>query len=181
MDQKSQQKRDRRFGRREIHSPAAHRHLRWPRWSLYLGHRFISHEYFPLFVVNSHWYIIFVSVNGRRPSDFRKTNHQPCITRRPQQTEYWWSLRSCSGTQQSFRYVSGDNVVPPNQSELILHIRCATCRLTYFTCPGHFGHIELPAPAFHPLFMNNMFNILRGTCLFCHRFKLSRTVVSIAE
>ncbi|CCM05554.1 uncharacterized protein FIBRA_07781 [Fibroporia radiculosa] len=23
---------------------------------------------------------------------------------------------------------------------------CATCRLTYFTCPGHFGHIELPAP-----------------------------------
>ncbi|KAH9943303.1 beta and beta-prime subunits of DNA dependent RNA-polymerase [Epithele typhae] len=23
---------------------------------------------------------------------------------------------------------------------------CATCRLSYFTCPGHFGHIELPAP-----------------------------------
>ncbi|KAH7930704.1 beta and beta-prime subunits of DNA dependent RNA-polymerase [Leucogyrophana mollusca] len=55
---------------------------------------------------------------------------------------------------------------------------CATCRLTYFTCPGHYGHIELPAPVYHPLFMINMYNILRGTCLFCHRFKASRTVVA---
>lgn len=54
---------------------------------------------------------------------------------------------------------------------------CATCRLTYYTCPGHFGHIELPSPVYHPLFMVNMFNLLRGTCLFCHRFKLTRSVV----
>jgi DNA-directed RNA polymerase beta' subunit len=58
---------------------------------------------------------------------------------------------------------------------------CTTCRLTYFTCPGHFGHIELPAPVFHPLFMANMYNLLRATCLFCHRFKLSRTVVCTLE
>ncbi|KAJ7639015.1 hypothetical protein FB45DRAFT_827720 [Roridomyces roridus] len=55
---------------------------------------------------------------------------------------------------------------------------CATCRLSFFTCPGHFGHIELPAPVFHPLFMGNMFNLFRDTCLFCHRFKLSRSVVA---
>ncbi|EGO02141.1 hypothetical protein SERLA73DRAFT_86356 [Serpula lacrymans var. lacrymans S7.3] len=54
---------------------------------------------------------------------------------------------------------------------------CATCRLTYFTCPGHFGHIELPAPLYHPLFMANLYNILRGTCLFCHKFKISRSVI----
>ncbi|KAG1816995.1 hypothetical protein EV424DRAFT_1624505 [Suillus variegatus] len=54
---------------------------------------------------------------------------------------------------------------------------CATCHLTYFTCPSHFGHIELPAPVYHPLFMVNMYNILRATCLFCHRFKLSRSVI----
>ncbi|TDL29688.1 beta and beta-prime subunits of DNA dependent RNA-polymerase [Rickenella mellea] len=53
---------------------------------------------------------------------------------------------------------------------------CATCHLNYYTCPGHFGHIDLPSPVFHPLFMTNMYNILRGTCLFCHRFKMSRTV-----
>ncbi|KAH8094813.1 beta and beta-prime subunits of DNA dependent RNA-polymerase [Cristinia sonorae] len=51
---------------------------------------------------------------------------------------------------------------------------CSTCRLTYFTCPGHFGHIELPVPVFHPLFMGKMYDLLRGTCLFCHRFKISR-------
>ncbi|KAJ3741485.1 RNA polymerase I largest subunit [Lentinula detonsa] len=51
---------------------------------------------------------------------------------------------------------------------------CATCHLSYFTCPGHFGHIELPAPVFHPLFFSNMYNLLRGCCLWCHRFKLSR-------
>ncbi|TFK43688.1 hypothetical protein BDQ12DRAFT_702711 [Crucibulum laeve] len=54
---------------------------------------------------------------------------------------------------------------------------CSTCRLTYFTCPGHYGHIELPAPVFHPLFMANMYNLLRGTCMFCHRFKMSQTVL----
>ncbi|KDQ18256.1 hypothetical protein BOTBODRAFT_554491 [Botryobasidium botryosum FD-172 SS1] len=50
---------------------------------------------------------------------------------------------------------------------------CATCRLTYFQCPGHFGHIELPAPVYHPLFMINMYNLLRGACLYCHKFKIA--------
>ncbi|KAF9226653.1 beta and beta-prime subunits of DNA dependent RNA-polymerase [Gyrodon lividus] len=54
---------------------------------------------------------------------------------------------------------------------------CATCHLNYFTCPGHYGHIELPSPVYHPLFMTNAYNILRGTCLFCHRFKTRRSVV----
>ncbi|KAI0774421.1 beta and beta-prime subunits of DNA dependent RNA-polymerase [Fomes fomentarius] len=54
---------------------------------------------------------------------------------------------------------------------------CATCRLLYYTCPGHFGHIELPAPVFHPLFMVNAYHLIRGTCLFCHRFKVSRFVL----
>ncbi|KAI0307221.1 beta and beta-prime subunits of DNA dependent RNA-polymerase [Multifurca ochricompacta] len=51
---------------------------------------------------------------------------------------------------------------------------CITCHQTYFSCPGHFGHIELPAPVFHPLFMNHMYILLRATCLFCHYFKLPR-------
>ncbi|CAO1632715.1 unnamed protein product [Jaminaea pallidilutea] len=50
---------------------------------------------------------------------------------------------------------------------------CSTCQLNHFQCPGHFGHIELPQPVFHPLFMSHMFNLLRGCCLFCHRFKMT--------
>ncbi|KAG9317499.1 hypothetical protein JVU11DRAFT_1703 [Chiua virens] len=53
---------------------------------------------------------------------------------------------------------------------------CATCHLNYSTCPGHYGHIELPSPVYHPLFMANMYSVLRGTCLFCHRFKAPLSV-----
>lgn len=28
---------------------------------------------------------------------------------------------------------------------------CTTCRLNQSSCPGHFGHIELPVPVFNPL------------------------------
>ena len=66
---------------------------------------------------------------------------------------------------------------PSSALEILRFRRCATCRLTYFTCPGHFGHIELASPVFHPLFMLNMYNLLRGTCLFCHKFKLGRSTV----
>ena len=49
---------------------------------------------------------------------------------------------------------------------------CKTCHMNHFECPGHFGHIELPSPVFHPLFMNHAFSLLRGMCLFCHHFRL---------
>ncbi|GAA5858440.1 hypothetical protein JCM8547_007311 [Rhodosporidiobolus lusitaniae] len=47
---------------------------------------------------------------------------------------------------------------------------CATCHLTSFDCPGHFGHIDLPVPVFHPLYMVQAFQLLRGCCTYCHRF-----------
>ncbi|KAJ1302518.1 hypothetical protein OPQ81_002836 [Rhizoctonia solani] len=50
---------------------------------------------------------------------------------------------------------------------------CGTCRLNSFSCPGHFGHIELPSPVYHPLFMTNMLNLLRGVCVWCHQFKMA--------
>ncbi|GJN87219.1 hypothetical protein Rhopal_000164-T1 [Rhodotorula paludigena] len=47
---------------------------------------------------------------------------------------------------------------------------CTTCKLTSFDCPGHFGHIDLPSPVFHPLYMVQAFQLLRGCCTYCHRF-----------
>ena len=55
---------------------------------------------------------------------------------------------------------------------------CQTCRMSHYECPGHFGHIELPAPVFHPLYMNNAYSLLRGMCVFCHRFRLSRVAAA---
>ncbi|KAG0223526.1 hypothetical protein BGW41_005462 [Actinomortierella wolfii] len=51
---------------------------------------------------------------------------------------------------------------------------CATCSLDYFACPGHFGHIELPAPVFNPMFFPQMYQMLRSSCMFCHQFRMSK-------
>ena len=49
--------------------------------------------------------------------------------------------------------------------------RCATCRLTSFNCPGHFGHISLPNPVFQPLFFTQAYALVRQCCMYCHRFR----------
>jgi DNA-directed RNA polymerase I subunit RPA1 len=54
---------------------------------------------------------------------------------------------------------------------------CGTCKLNYFTCPGHFGHIELAVPVYHPLLFKSLFNLLRSTCFYCHRFKMNANKV----
>ncbi|RUS34142.1 DNA-directed RNA polymerase I complex large subunit Nuc1 [Jimgerdemannia flammicorona] len=51
---------------------------------------------------------------------------------------------------------------------------CATCQLDHFSCPGHFGHIELPVPVFNPLFLNHLFAILRAKCFYCHKFRMGK-------
>lgn len=58
----------------------------------------------------------------------------------------------------------------PQLTSFLRSHSCSTCHLTSFECPGHFGHIELPAPVFHPLYMVQAFQLLRGTCTYCHRF-----------
>lgn len=50
--------------------------------------------------------------------------------------------------------------------------RCTTCGLGSFQCPGHFGHIELSVPVYAPLTFTQMFQVLRQTCLYCHRFRV---------
>lgn len=57
-----------------------------------------------------------------------------------------------------------------NLRSTLMHCSCQTCRQSNFECPGHFGHIELPVPVFHPLFLRNLYQIMRGVCTFCHHF-----------
>ncbi|KAF2487058.1 hypothetical protein BDY17DRAFT_244162 [Neohortaea acidophila] len=51
---------------------------------------------------------------------------------------------------------------------------CTTCGLKTPQCPGHCGHIELPAPCYHPTFLDQTLRLLRATCTFCNRLKLGR-------
>lgn len=49
---------------------------------------------------------------------------------------------------------------------------CTTCGLTQINCPGHPGHIQLPVPVYHPVFLDQMFRLLRGSCVYCKGFLL---------
>ncbi|KAK3304483.1 uncharacterized protein B0T15DRAFT_536641 [Chaetomium strumarium] len=51
---------------------------------------------------------------------------------------------------------------------------CRTCNLNQAQCPGHPGHIELPVPVYHPVFMDQAYRLLRAQCVYCHRFRLAR-------
>eukprot|EP00049_Salpingoeca_infusionum_P022626 m.7804 g.7804 ORF g.7804 m.7804 type:complete len:1652 (+) comp5293_c0_seq2:72-5027(+) len=56
--------------------------------------------------------------------------------------------------------------------------KCVTCGLLGIHCPGHMGHIELPVHVYHPLFFNNMFQMLRAMCRVCHKMKESDSTIT---
>lgn len=53
--------------------------------------------------------------------------------------------------------------------------RCTTCGLGSAQCPGHFGHIDLSLPVYNPLTFPQLFQLLRLTCLYCHKLRMSAT------
>ena len=44
---------------------------------------------------------------------------------------------------------------------------CNTCKQSYMTCPGHFGHIELAEPVYNIHFMNILKKLLACVCYTC--------------
>ncbi|KAK4455581.1 hypothetical protein QBC34DRAFT_390317 [Podospora aff. communis PSN243] len=51
---------------------------------------------------------------------------------------------------------------------------CTTCNLGQTLCPGHPGHIELPVPVYHPVFLDQAYRLLRSQCAYCHHFLMAR-------
>ena len=47
------------------------------------------------------------------------------------------------------------------------HEKCQTCACDINDCPGHFGHIDLPLPCFHPFFLNEVYSIIKECCVHC--------------
>jgi DNA-directed RNA polymerase II subunit RPB1 len=45
---------------------------------------------------------------------------------------------------------------------------CETCKQSYLSCPGHFGHIMLQEPILHPMLLDEIINYLRILCIDCH-------------
>lgn len=51
---------------------------------------------------------------------------------------------------------------------------CTTCALGFLDCPGHFGHIELIVPVYHPLLFSKMVELLRIKCFHCHKLLIGK-------
>jgi DNA-directed RNA polymerase I subunit RPA1 len=50
---------------------------------------------------------------------------------------------------------------------------CPSCALNAHDCPGHFGHIELVVPCYHPILFAEIVQLLRLKCFRCHRLQAS--------
>lgn len=54
---------------------------------------------------------------------------------------------------------------------------CKSCGQRAYHCHGHCGHIELVSPAYNPLLVNILNNLLNKTCFNCFHFRASRAQV----
>lgn len=49
---------------------------------------------------------------------------------------------------------------------------CGTCGCSYIECPGHFGHITLAQPVYHPGYVTHVRKVLRCICCECGLLRL---------
>ncbi|KAI2614853.1 beta and beta-prime subunits of DNA dependent RNA-polymerase [Hypoxylon sp. NC1633] len=57
----------------------------------------------------------------------------------------------------------------PRLGSVDRQFKCATCLENMSECPGHFGHIELAKPVFHPGFIKKVKKILEIVCHNCSK------------
>ncbi|RDL42419.1 putative DNA-directed RNA polymerase II largest chain [Venustampulla echinocandica] len=62
----------------------------------------------------------------------------------------------------------------PRLGSIDRQFKCATCDQNMSECPGHFGHIELAKPVFHPGFIKKVKKLLEIVCHNCGRVLLDR-------
>lgn len=58
---------------------------------------------------------------------------------------------------------------------------CPTCALNALHCPGHFGHIELCVPCYHPILFGEIVQLLRLKCFQCHRLQAPPQLLKVYQ
>ena len=69
----------------------------------------------------------------------------------------------------------------PRQGVVDRASRCQTCAGNMTECPGHFGHLDLAKPVFHPGFLTKTMKILRCVCFYCSKLLVNPTNPKIKE
>ncbi|KAJ2926883.1 hypothetical protein H1R20_g10219, partial [Candolleomyces eurysporus] len=62
-------------------------------------------------------------------------------------------------------------LMDPRMGTIDRNFKCQTCGEGMAECPGHFGHIELARPVFHPGFIVKVKKILESICVNCGKLK----------
>lgn len=62
-------------------------------------------------------------------------------------------------------------LMDPRMGTIDRNFKCQTCGEGMSECPGHFGHIELARPVFHPGFIVKVKKILESICVVCGKLK----------
>ncbi|KAF7333371.1 DNA-directed RNA polymerase subunit [Mycena venus] len=62
-------------------------------------------------------------------------------------------------------------LMDPRMGTIDCNFKCQTCGEGMSECPGHFGHIELARPVFHPGFILKVKKILECICINCGKLK----------
>ncbi|KAI0042209.1 beta and beta-prime subunits of DNA dependent RNA-polymerase [Auriscalpium vulgare] len=62
-------------------------------------------------------------------------------------------------------------LMDPRMGTIDRNTKCQTCGEGMSECPGHFGHIELARPVFHPGFIIKVKKILESICVNCGKLK----------
>ncbi|TFK57734.1 beta and beta-prime subunits of DNA dependent RNA-polymerase [Heliocybe sulcata] len=62
-------------------------------------------------------------------------------------------------------------LMDPRMGTIDRNFKCQTCGEGMSECPGHFGHVELARPVFHPGFIVKVKKILECICVNCGKLK----------
>ena len=65
-------------------------------------------------------------------------------------------------------------LMDPRQGVVDRSSLCQTCSGNMTICPGHFGHIDLAKPVFHPGFLTKTMKVLRCVCFYCSKLLVSK-------
>ncbi|KAF9007912.1 beta and beta-prime subunits of DNA dependent RNA-polymerase [Cyathus striatus] len=72
-------------------------------------------------------------------------------------------------------------LMDPRMGTIDRNFKCQTCGEGMSECPGHFGHIELARPVFHPGFIVKVKKILECICVNCGKLKADISDVAFAD
>lgn len=67
-----------------------------------------------------------------------------------------------------FNIPAKNGINDPRMGVSMRGLLCQTCNGEIKECPGHFGHIKLGEPVFHPEFLKTIIKILKCVCFKCY-------------